>query len=142
MGAQGRVAAICQMTVLCQDDFRGSTNEVVVAHGEGRDMDQRPKSAPMTHPAATANGVQLPVGKYRFVFAADPAARLPAFAGSAWRGAFGHALKRAVCVTRLHHCLTLTASFIAVVSIRTSSRPHRRCTPKRCAGTRRRHIPS
>lgn len=42
----------------------------------------------------------LPVAAFRFIFHSDTAAGLPAFAGSAWRGAFGHALKRTVCVVR------------------------------------------
>ncbi|MGQ0658987.1 MAG: CRISPR system precrRNA processing endoribonuclease RAMP protein Cas6 [Chromatiales bacterium] len=67
-------------------------------------MDNRLEAAPKIQARTAAEGVQLPVGKYRFLFAGDPAARLPAFAGSAWRGAFGHALKRAVCVTRLPCC--------------------------------------
>lgn len=40
----------------------------------------------------------LPLARYRLTFA-----RLPAYAGSAWRGA-GHALKRLVCVTREPAC--------------------------------------
>ena len=42
---------------------------------------------------------QLAIGRYRLTFQ-DPAARTTtASLGSAWRGAFGHALKHAVCVT-------------------------------------------
>lgn len=40
----------------------------------------------------------------RYRFRADRDGRLPTFAGSAWRGAFGHALKRTVCVMRLRPC--------------------------------------
>jgi len=47
--------------------------------------------------------IALPIARYRFIFAAGEG-RLPKFAGSAWRGAFGRALKRTVCVTRLPHC--------------------------------------
>ncbi len=40
----------------------------------------------------------LPVTRYEITLRATAAAQLPAFPGSALRGAFGHALKRAVCV--------------------------------------------
>lgn len=46
----------------------------------------------------------LPIARYRFRFTATATAALPEYSGSAWRGAFGHALKRAVCVTRLPKC--------------------------------------
>lgn len=46
----------------------------------------------------------IPVKTYRFFFAINSAARLPRFAGSAWRGAFGHALKNTVCVVRNTPC--------------------------------------
>lgn len=46
----------------------------------------------------------LPIGRYRAMFRASQPIHLPAFAGSAWRGAFGHALKRALCVTRMPVC--------------------------------------
>lgn len=49
-------------------------------------------------------GIMLPLGRYRFVFRAVDDLRLPHYPGSAWRGAFGHALKRAVCVTGLPTC--------------------------------------
>ena len=39
-----------------------------------------------------------------FVFAPVRDVRLQAFAGSAWRGAFGHALKRLVCALRMRPC--------------------------------------
>lgn len=39
-----------------------------------------------------------PIFQYRFLFEAAAPARLPSFASSAWRGAFGHALKRCICV--------------------------------------------
>jgi len=47
---------------------------------------------------------RLTVGRYRARFRAEAPARLSAFPGSAWRGALGHALKRAVCMTRLPRC--------------------------------------
>lgn len=46
----------------------------------------------------------LPVGHYRLVFRSRAALRFSSHAGSAWRGAFGHALKRTVCVTREPVC--------------------------------------
>lgn len=46
----------------------------------------------------------LPIARYRFSFVAEDAVAFPAMAGSAWRGVLGHALKRAVCVTRAPVC--------------------------------------
>jgi hypothetical protein len=46
----------------------------------------------------------LHVGQYRLTFHPRAALRFAAHAGSAWRGAFGRALKRSVCVTRAPHC--------------------------------------
>lgn len=48
--------------------------------------------------------VALPLVRYRAVFAAEEPVHLPSFAGSSWRGAFGTALKRTVCATRLRDC--------------------------------------
>ena len=48
--------------------------------------------------------VELPLGRYRFHFTAETPTHLSEFAGSAWRGAFGTALKRVVCATRLPTC--------------------------------------
>ena len=42
--------------------------------------------------------------RYRLVLRAATPVRLPAYAGSAWRGVLGHALKRTVCVTREPRC--------------------------------------
>ncbi|HRJ93686.1 MULTISPECIES: CRISPR system precrRNA processing endoribonuclease RAMP protein Cas6 [unclassified Thiothrix] len=47
---------------------------------------------------------QLPVARYRCVFRAETPIRFPAYAGSTWRGAFGHALRRTVCMTREPEC--------------------------------------
>lgn len=47
----------------------------------------------------------LPLARYRLTFRATADLRLPAYTGSAWRGAFGRALKRHVCVTRETVCL-------------------------------------
>lgn len=52
---------------------------------------------PLTEPA-------LPLSHFRFWFRFDPPSTLPAYAGSAWRGALGHALKRSVCVVRTGAC--------------------------------------
>lgn len=46
----------------------------------------------------------LPLARYRLIFQADADARLPVYAGSAWRGVFGRALKRLVCVTHEPAC--------------------------------------
>ena len=48
--------------------------------------------------------VVLPLVRYRFTFRAREAGVLRAFGGSAWRGVFGHALKRVVCAMRLRPC--------------------------------------
>lgn len=45
-----------------------------------------------------------PAARYRLDFVATTPVRLPEYAGSALRGAFGHALKRTVCVTREPEC--------------------------------------
>ncbi|MBK7543153.1 MAG: CRISPR system precrRNA processing endoribonuclease RAMP protein Cas6 [Candidatus Competibacteraceae bacterium] len=61
----------------------------------------------MTAPALSSDFAQspvLPLAVYRLDFTALDPVRLPAYAGSAWRGAFGHALKRLVCVTREPTC--------------------------------------
>ncbi len=42
--------------------------------------------------------------RYRIHLRAQTSIQLPAYAGSAWRGALGHALKRVVCVTREPRC--------------------------------------
>ncbi|MEZ5537172.1 MAG: CRISPR system precrRNA processing endoribonuclease RAMP protein Cas6 [Thiolinea sp.] len=48
--------------------------------------------------------LHLPVAHYRFSLQADSPVQLPAYAGSAWRGLFGNALKRSVCVTHEPDC--------------------------------------
>ncbi|MBI4753829.1 MAG: CRISPR system precrRNA processing endoribonuclease RAMP protein Cas6 [Betaproteobacteria bacterium] len=53
----------------------------------------------MTHPAPV-----LPLGHYRAVGVARTPIALPEFCGFAWRGLFGHALKRSVCTTRRAEC--------------------------------------
>lgn len=47
---------------------------------------------------------RLPLARYRLRFVATGTVRLPHFAGSTWRGALGHALKKLVCVTHLPEC--------------------------------------
>ncbi|MFQ5487482.1 MAG: CRISPR system precrRNA processing endoribonuclease RAMP protein Cas6 [Gammaproteobacteria bacterium] len=46
----------------------------------------------------------LAIGQYRVRLRAVEEVRLPPYAGSAWRGALGHALKQVFCVTRLASC--------------------------------------
>lgn len=46
----------------------------------------------------------IPLKTYRFNFSIADSVRLPENPGSAWRGAFGHALKRTVCVVRNTPC--------------------------------------
>lgn len=46
----------------------------------------------------------FPVARYRFVFTVYEHMMLPAYAGSAIRGIFGHALKKASCITGIKKC--------------------------------------
>jgi hypothetical protein len=46
----------------------------------------------------------LPCAEFRLHFHVEGPPRLPIYAGSAWRGAFGHALKRTICVVRGTPC--------------------------------------
>jgi hypothetical protein len=46
----------------------------------------------------------LPVGQYRACLSAKDTDLFSTYPGSAIRGAFGHALRKAVCVTRLERC--------------------------------------
>lgn len=48
--------------------------------------------------------IALPLIPLRFHFDAPPELALPEYPGSAWRGAFGHALKKTVCVSRGVEC--------------------------------------
>lgn len=58
-------------------------------------------------PASPPNGaLRLALGRYRLLFTQDDATGWPRFSGSAWRGAFGRALRQTVCVTRLDSCGT------------------------------------
>ncbi len=47
---------------------------------------------------------ELQIARYRFVLRAVDPIELPPYAGSAFRGGFGHAFRQAVCVTRLPVC--------------------------------------
>ena len=46
----------------------------------------------------------LPIARYRFTLRALTTIQFPAYAGSTWRGAFGHALRRTACITREPEC--------------------------------------
>lgn len=46
----------------------------------------------------------FPVARYRFEFRVTQAIRLPDYAGSMLRGAFGHALRQLACMTRQKEC--------------------------------------
>ena len=47
---------------------------------------------------------ELPIARFVFEFSFTGKNQLPAYAGSAWRGAFGRALKQTVCVVRNTAC--------------------------------------
>jgi hypothetical protein len=50
----------------------------------------------------------LPLGRYKLRFRSAGGIRTDRFLGSAWRGVFGRALKKLVCITRAeecHHCM-------------------------------------
>lgn len=49
---------------------------------------------------------RFPAARYRFDCVADTPLHFSEYAGSALRGAFGHALKKTVCVTRQSDCAT------------------------------------
>lgn len=55
-------------------------------------------------PVVHENQPALTLSALRIDFRAVESARLPAWTGSAWRGALGHALRRAVCVTCAPSC--------------------------------------
>jgi hypothetical protein len=46
----------------------------------------------------------LPPARHRLTCRVIDPIRLPAYSGAAWRGVFGHALKRLACVTRERNC--------------------------------------
>lgn len=47
---------------------------------------------------------ELPISSFMFEFGFTGKNQLPPYSGSAWRGAFGHALKQSVCVVRHTPC--------------------------------------
>lgn len=47
---------------------------------------------------------KLPLSVFRFHFSVEQPVKLPPYAGSAWRGAFGAALKKTVCIVRNTPC--------------------------------------
>jgi hypothetical protein len=72
-------------------------------------MSQRLSAEPTPHEdqaAVNTNTPVLPLACYRLHFATVDPMRLSDYSGSAWRGVFGHALKRLMCVTREQHCST------------------------------------
>jgi hypothetical protein len=48
--------------------------------------------------------ITLKVGWYRFGLVASDDVTFQSFSGSAWRGLFGHALRKTVCVTKMPDC--------------------------------------
>ena len=60
-------------------------------------MDQPPATDDTARP-------RLPLARYRLHFHAEGRPRLPPYTGSAWRGAFGHALRTAACATGAPSC--------------------------------------
>lgn len=47
---------------------------------------------------------ELPIGRYKITFSSLSQSELPEYSGSAWRGAFGHALRDSFCKTRQPDC--------------------------------------
>lgn len=47
---------------------------------------------------------ELPIARYRFGIRLESGLKLPEYAGSTLRGVFGHALRRATCMTRQPEC--------------------------------------
>jgi hypothetical protein len=54
----------------------------------------------------TLYGRTWPAARYRFVFEVTVGLKLPPYAGSMIRGAFGHALRRTSCMTHMKECGT------------------------------------
>jgi hypothetical protein len=54
--------------------------------------------------AAVPVTLHLPLARHRLHLIAQTAIHLPDYAGSMWRGALGHSLRRTVCVTGERHC--------------------------------------
>lgn len=60
--------------------------------------------SPFTYAEAAAAIAHFRLAHYRFTLKATTAIRLPPYKGSAFRGGFGHALKRTLCVMREQIC--------------------------------------
>ena len=58
----------------------------------------------LMHKHHEAPDIDLPIGSYRLRFRAAGDLKMPPYAGSAWRGAMGHALKRLFCITDHTSC--------------------------------------
>ncbi len=61
----------------------------------------------ISSPPATPGGLMdlsLPLARYRLILRATSPIQFNGYSGSAWRGIFGHALKRAACVTSEKNC--------------------------------------
>ncbi len=59
----------------------------------------------MMNPANPLNlPAELPIARYRFSFRLNENLCLPPYAGSTLRGVFGHALRKAACMTRQKEC--------------------------------------
>lgn len=62
--------------------------------------------------------MNLPLARYRFTFTVTRDTRLPEYAGSMLRGAFGHALRSVACMTRQKECtgcaLLSTCPYLAI----------------------------
>ncbi len=52
----------------------------------------------------TLTDIKWPIARYRFDFVATKSIHLPAYAGSALRGTFGHSLRSIACMTRQKDC--------------------------------------
>jgi len=69
-------------------------SHVIIISPSHRRKKNMPNSTPLT----------LPIAEYRLLYQTPNALPLNGYTGSAWRGAFGHALKKSVCITGLKQC--------------------------------------
>lgn len=65
----------------------------------------------------------LPIVVLRFQFVPSDSFRPPSFPEATWRGAFGYALKRAVCLTRLRACAGCAYEFTCAYPFIFETRP-------------------
>ena len=79
--------------------------------------------------------LRLPIGHYTVCFRLRQELRFTQHAGSAWRSAFGHALKRTVCVTREPICSACLLFRSCPYPYLFETRPQ--TVPRRCAATMR-----